>query len=544
MNTTNYYRNNTLVLLLLFLFTHSTSSLHQIIFLIDDLGFHDLGYTGSGVETPTLDQLHSEGIELSNYYVWTICTPSRASLLTGRYPFALGLQGSRTIQPLETWGLPLNETTIAQFIDSSYESHQIGKWHLGGSSWKQIPTFRGFSSSYGYLLGAEDYYTHEVLGYDMLRSSSKNCGPSCSTSDRSVNGTYSAFIFASEAERVIAEYATRRAANLTNGKDLFLYLAWQSVHAPVQAPSRFVEPYKHIFQDEIRQIHAGMLAALDEGIKNVTRALDFYGLLNQSVILTSTDNGGPSGTTCGDCNGALNFPLRGGKHSLFEGGVRGTGFIWSKALFGTSPLQRKYKGLAHISDWLPTLTSFSNITPIPLPGFELHGFDLSSNLISTAKGIGNISSSPREYAIIAINPTCNGTAGIVTSDGWKLLIGDPGPPYSWDNSTEISVSDSDFISIPTGPPGPMATCADGSPTPPVVRLWPLLNQTIAGLFFLPTDPREETDLSSQYPQVVQRLLDLLEPWGSSKQIWPSQNATQDKRGDPKLHGGNLIPWLD
>ena len=546
--------------------------------MIDDLGFHDLGFTGSGVATPTLDQLHNEGIALSNYYVWTICTPSRGAFLTGRYPFALGLQGSRTIQPLETWGLPLNETTVAQFLDVKMEARHIGKWHEGGSSWSQTPTYRGFSSSFGYLLGAEDYYTHEVLGYDMLRSSTKNCGPTCSFSDRSVNGTYSAFVFAAEAQRVIEDYATRRASGETS-KDLFLYLAWQSVHAPVQAPDYYVEPYKHIFKDEIRQVHAGMLAILDEGIANVTRALAQAGILNQSVIITTTDNGGPSGTSCGDCNGALNFPLRGGKHSLYQGGVRGTAFVWSEALYGTSPLGRTYNGLAHMSDWLPTMASWADITPQPLPGFELHGFDLSENLLATATGTGNSSSSPREYAILAINPTCNGTAGIVTSDGWKLLLGDPGPPYGWDNSTEVSVLGQDqsaslggrgsihqggssqlrvkmadmmmtknqilnFSLSSKGPPGPMATCADGSPTPPVVRLWPLLNETIAGLYYLPTDPREEMDLSEQFPDIVQRLRDLLEPWGRSKQIWPSQNATQDQRGNPKLHKGNLVPWLD
>jgi len=520
-------------------------SLHQIVFMIDDLGFHDLGFSGSNILTPALDQLHDEGIALSNYHVTPICTSSRSAFLTGRYPFALGLQGSRTIQPLETWGLPLNETTVAQFLEEKYESSHIGKWHIGGSSWSQTPTFRGFTSSFGYLLGAEDYFTHEILGYDMLRSSSKNCGPSCSISDRSVNGTYSAYVFAAEAERVISDYASRRAAGETT-KDLFLYLAWQSVHAPVQAPDQYVEPYKHIFQDEIRQVHAGMLAVLDEGIANVTRALAQAGILNESVIITTTDNGGPSGTTCGDCNGALNFPLRGGKHSLYEGGVRGTAFVWSEALFGRYPQGRIYNGLSHITDWLPTMLSWTNTTtPSPLPGFELHGFDLSSYLAATANGTGNTSSSPRDYAILAINPTCNGTAGIVTSDGWKLLIGDPGPPYAWDNATEVSIiSNSDFKSSSIGPPGPMATCADGSPTPPVIRLWPLLNETVAGLYFLPSDPREENDLSEQFPQVVLRLRGLLEPWGRSKQIWPSQNATQDKRGDPKIHNGNLIPWLD
>jgi arylsulfatase B len=345
--------------------------------------------------------------------------------------------------------------------------------------------------------------------------------------------------------RIIEQFAADSASSSSSAAPtLYLHLTWQSVHSPVEAPAAYVEPYKKVFSDPIRQVHAGMLAVLDEAVGNVSRALQAAGLWNQSLSIVSTDNGGPSGVLCGDCNGALNWPLRGGKHSLFEGGVRGTGFLWSELLFGPGQ-GRSFSGAMHLTDWLPSILSWLQLPqPSPAPGFELHGYDMSSALLAAAQQ-GSSSASPRNVTIISINPTCNGTAGI-RAGPWKLLLGDPGPPYGWDNSTEVAAAaggggpgGSDF----GGAPGPMATCADGSPTPPVVRLWPLLNASAAMLFNVESDPREMSNVAAQFPEVVAELRALLEPWGAGKQIWPSQNATQDPRGAAKLHNGSWLPWL-
>jgi arylsulfatase B len=190
-----------------------------------------------------------------------------------------------------------------------------------------------------------------------------------------------------------------------------------------------VAPYKSVFSDANRQTHAGMLAMLDYAIGNVTAALTQTGIADDAVILVTTDNGGPRGyiQPCGDCNGANNFPLRGGKHSLYEGGVRGTGFVWSRKLFGTSKHGRSWDGMAHIVDWLPTIASWMNVTvPRPAPRKELHGFDLGPALAAAATLDDSKAASPRNISILNIDPTCNGTAAV--NDGrWKLILGDPVP---------------------------------------------------------------------------------------------------------------------
>jgi arylsulfatase A-like enzyme len=114
-----------------------------VIHLIDDLGFHDLGYTGSLIKTPNLDTLRSEGLLLSNYFVTPICTPSRGALMTSRYPLALGLQGGMTIQQMQTWGLNLNETTLADVLStsSSVQAHAVGK--VRRAAHVSLPPHRG-----------------------------------------------------------------------------------------------------------------------------------------------------------------------------------------------------------------------------------------------------------------------------------------------------------------------------------------------------------------------------------------------------------------
>lgn len=513
-----------------------------ITIVLDDLGYHDLGFTGSGVATPLLDKLHEEGIEMANYYVTPICTPSRAALLTGRYPIRTGMQGGLTIQQGQSWGLNLNETTLPQIASAAgWDTHAVGKWHLGYAQWQQTPTFRGFGSFYGYYLGAEDYYLHTVgAGYDFHRDTGHRCGQGCSTVDWGANGTYSAFLFAAEAEKIISQYSSPASP------PLFLYLAMQSVHAPVQAPEPYVAPYRRIFNDTIRQVHAGMLAVLDEAIGNVTRALEASGLAEDSVVIVTTDNGGPSGTVCGDCNGALNWPLRGGKHTLYQGGVKGTSFVWSKALYGTSPANRSYTGLAHITDWLPTTLAWMGLTGsyTPAPGFQLDGVDQSA-AIQAASQLRDVSALalPRSQVLLNVDCTCGGGASLVQGD-WKLLLGDPGAPYGWDPAVEgaAQMSSNDF-SPSGGTAAPSSPCNQRwPPSPPVIPgLWPLLNHTVA-LYNITADPQERSDVAAQYPAVVQQLTALIGSY-AVEALYPVQNGTVDPAGSYLLHNGSWVPWL-
>jgi arylsulfatase B len=526
--------------------------------ILDDLDYHGLGYTGSGIATPALDKLRSEGILLENYWVQTICTPSRAAFLTGRYPSAYGLQGGMTVQPMQDWGTPLNETMLPKALATAWggegSSRAVGKWHQGYSKWGYTPTYRGFDSFWGYYLGAEDYYTHSLgpgNGYDLHNDSRPMCGPGCSEVPWQYNGTYSAHLFASEAERVLAAHAENDPS-----KPLFLFLAFQSVHAPVQAPASYVAPYlnKPGFEEILRATHAGMLAAVDEAVGNVTTAMLAHGLLDSAVIVVTTDNGGPVGLVepCDDCNGGLNWPLRGGKHSLYDGGVKGTGFVWSQALYGDDASNRTYNGMMHITDFFPTIFSWfglSNTSYVPAPGFELHGYDMSAALLAAAQGNPD-APSPRTEVLLGLDPTCNGTAAIKIGD-MKLILGDPGPPYGWDNATGLSsfadlIAANDFAGSSGHGRRPSlgsACSQDDRRTPPVHEpMWPLGNMT-AVLYNVTADPREMNDISAQFPEIVAQMTQALAKWGL-QQVRPVQNATSDPRGACSNFNNTWMPWLD
>ena len=180
---------------------------------------------------------------------------------------------------------------------------------MGYYKWDFTPTFRGFDSFYGYYEGAEDYFAHTRNGaYDLHYEEGRNCGANCSiVPNRS--GEYSVNIFTEEAVKRIE-------ASADSASPFFVYLAYQSVHSPHQAPQHYIDMYPDLKENAIM---AAMLSALDDGVANVTAALNRTNQTGNTVIILSTDNGGTAGSS--------NYPLRGEKHSVYEGGVIGTAFI-------------------------------------------------------------------------------------------------------------------------------------------------------------------------------------------------------------------------
>ena len=293
---------------------------HIVFILADDLGFNDIGYHNSKIKTEVLDELARTGVTLENYYVQPICTPTRAQLLTGRYDIHTGLQHG-IVWPSQANGLPRNETTIATKLkESGYKTHIVGKWHLGFYRKEFLPTRRGFDSFYGFLTGGQDYYTHinrlgfhkpgytQLNGYDFWRDEEV---------EKNVIGEYTTFLFAEEAERIIKKH---------DPKDLlFLFLSFQAPHMPLQVPDRFLKRYAEI-KDRKRRLYAAMVSCLDEAVGNVTSALKGRGLWENTVLIFSSDNGGQI------LAGGNNWPLRGWKTSLWEGGIRTVGFVKSKLI--------------------------------------------------------------------------------------------------------------------------------------------------------------------------------------------------------------------
>ncbi|KAB7495902.1 Arylsulfatase B, partial [Armadillidium nasatum] len=309
-------------------------------------GWNDVGFHGSNViSTPNIDALAYSGVILNNYYVQPLCTPSRSAFLTGMYPFHTGMQHI-VILAASPYGLPLNFTIFPHYLKRlGYSTRLVGKWHLGNFRKEYTPTFRDFDSHYGYWTGVIDYfnytYAYEPNGYSghSFRRNLKNEYPKI--------GTYATDLFTDESVRIINEHDP--------SKPLFLYLAHLAPHvgnpgARLQAPEEVIQRFSYI-EDKDRRVYAemnvnflsifiiifficvsAMLWKLDESVGRVTKALQDNNMLDNSIIVFTTDNGGEGGDLVGSAS--TNWPLRGGiaKATTYEGGIRGSAFIWSSLL--------------------------------------------------------------------------------------------------------------------------------------------------------------------------------------------------------------------
>ena len=503
--------------------------------LIDDLGSADLGYTGSGIHTPALDALIAGGVELTSFYVQPICTPSRGAFLTGRYPLATGLQGKQTVQQGCAWGLDVTEQTFPSALqEAGWATAMVGKMHLGGDRWARTPTFRGFDSFLGYYYGAEDYYTHKLAaGYDLRLDVGRQCGAGCSVPIARTppyNGSYSTIFFGARVETLIAEAGARAGPT-------YIHFAPQSVHAPNEAPEASIAPYRPIFgpDNPVRAVHAGALATLDAAIAGVVAAIERAGLANATLIVASADNGGPLGPT-GDGTMASNYPRRGGKHSLYEGGVNAMAFAWGPSWLRSGS---RWAGLTHITDVGPTILEAAGVAaPTPLPGRPVHGRSFWGPLRAGTP-------SARDEVIINVDYTADGAgpqAAIVTPDGWKLILGRGGDATCdwWSDRVgerDTNVSAARSASAPPTPPHHFSLTRPSTTSP----FWPLANMTPA-LYNLRDDPREMADVASQHTDVVAALTARIAAWGVQA-VAVVENATADPYSNPTAFGGDWTPWL-
>ncbi len=315
-----------------------------VVFVADDLGWKDTGFQGSEGRTPNLDQLCREGVRLERLYAMPLCSPTRAGLMTGRHPVRLGL-GYTVVRPWSTYGLPPGETTIAEvFRQAGYQTAAVGKWHLGHANKAHLPTSRGFDYFYGHLNGAIDYSTHDRDGgIDWQRDG-------VSVREKG----YSTDLLAAGADRWIAERDRQR--------PFFLYIPWNAPHSPLQAPEGLLAGYAHV-TDPKRRTYLAMVESMDRGIGRVLMRLEKDGLAENTIVLFLSDNGGPRNA------GADNGPLRMGKSTVFEGGIRVPGLVrWPGRLKPGSCTQ-----LMTVWDVLPTLSAASGIackTRQPLDGIN------------------------------------------------------------------------------------------------------------------------------------------------------------------------------
>jgi arylsulfatase A-like enzyme len=275
-----------------------------VLILADDLGYGDIGCQGvTDFKTPNIDAIARNGVRFtSGYSSCTICSPSRAGLLTGRYQtrfgheFNLGGEDPGTNQvPDGDKGLPLTETTLAARLKTAgYHTGAIGKWHLGDSP-DRHPLSRGFDEFFGFLGGAHHYRIEQAKRTKIQRGRTSDQGD-----------TYLTDAFAADGADFIARNARA---------PFFLYLAFNAVHLPLEATPEYLARVPDI-KDEKRRIHAAQTIALDDGVGRVMQALRTAGVEDDTLVFFLSDNGGARQ------GASSNRPLRGEKHTYYEGGIR------------------------------------------------------------------------------------------------------------------------------------------------------------------------------------------------------------------------------
>lgn len=292
-----------------------------ILILADDLGYGDLGVTGSKqIPTPHIDSLAAAGVRFTNAYVSSsVCAPSRAGLMTGKHQASFGFRDNLApVQPghdPEFVGLPLNQTTLPQRLKSlGYTTGLVGKWHLGELP-KFSPLQRGFDEFWGYLGGAHDYFRAEPGGEKSM------AGPILCNYKEPGPLTYLTDDQGAECVDFICRH---------KGQPFFLFASFAAPHAPMQATQEDLNRFAHI-EDRLRRTYCAMVYRLDQNVGRILNEVRAQGIERDTFVVFLSDNGGPCAP--GISNGSVNAPFRGSKTTVLEGGIRVPMFFkWSATL--------------------------------------------------------------------------------------------------------------------------------------------------------------------------------------------------------------------
>lgn len=313
-----------------------------IVFLADDMGIGDVGCYGCrDIQTPNLDALARSGVRLTNFYVASpICAPSRAALMTGRYPARIGMSSEKNIESgMDKPGIPPSEITLAELVrPQGYATAALGKWHLGSTHETQ-PNSQGFDLFFGHHASCIDAFSHMYYAslpyyHDLYRN----------RQEVFEDGRHMTDLVTREAVRFIEENKKR---------PFLIYAAYNAPHYPMVAHGRFHRQYAHLPQ--ARRDYAAMVAGLDESIGVIMGKVNELGLTEDTFVFFTSDNGAADASPRGE-GGGSNAPYREYKRSLFEGGIHMPAIVtWPKHV----PADQVRDQLAISMDLLATVAEIS-----------------------------------------------------------------------------------------------------------------------------------------------------------------------------------------
>jgi arylsulfatase A-like enzyme len=318
-----------------------------VVIMADDLGYGDVGWNGGPYKTPNLDRLAKASVRLEQHYSLPVCSPTRCSLLSGRFNSRFGCTN-----PTNARVFPFGTTTIATALKSAgYETALVGKWHLGSKpEWG--PQKYGFDHSYGSLAGGVTSYSHVYKTGEFAQTWHRN----------------GKLI---EEKGHVTDLLTREAVGFIEKKrsgPFFLYVPYTAVHLPIDEPKEWLDLYAKEADLGVRQ-YGACISHLDDGVGKILAGLDRAGVRDNTIVLFLSDNGGSTGTQNNDTKyagthpsfkiPARNGPLRGKKGTVYEGGIRTPAILsWPGKL-----KPRDERSPIHVADWFPTLAGVAGYRP-------------------------------------------------------------------------------------------------------------------------------------------------------------------------------------
>jgi len=497
---------------------------HVVVLYADDMGFNDIGYQSTDLSftTPFLDSLAADGVILSRYYTSQVCTPSRGSLMTGRYAIHTGLQ-TWFITSDNLFGLPTDLKILPNLLsEKGYKTVLVGKWHLGHFNENYLPNNRGFDHFYGYYAGYIDYWHHQA---EQMACDGDDCYTDFHNEEENVYGldnVFTTYALADEADEVINTHDSET--------PLFLYYALPNPHSPLEVPAKFLAENEELLSsipNKHRRLFAALVMILDQTAERLVNTLKKKGMWENTVFIFASDNG----ADITHKGGGNNYPLRGAKGFLWEGGVRVPAFVYSP-LLSESNRGKTYTDYFHVSDWLPTIVN-------GIVGGNDLDVETAVDGINLWPSLLGKSNRKREEVLININGANvfamgdesmlrdqDKQEGALIMGDWKLVRnqikqGVFMPPECFGEG-----NDTDCVVLDEG----------GTYTKEVFGTY---------LFNITADPSETNDLKSEYREIFEYMMKRLQ-FHSDSQVQPLFCPAPDTNSRTywDANDGFICPWKD